>query len=386
MRVAFISPHFPPAFWLFVRALRGRGASVLGLGDAPPWEISPDLRACLSEYVHVPDLEHYDDVLRAFAGFVHRGGRIDRVASLNEHWLGLEARLREDFNVPGPRPDEMRRRRSKAGMAAIMAEHGIEAPACALLRDADDARRFAREHGFPMIIKPDLGVGATGAARIDDAVALERRLAHPVEGFVAQPFVEGRVTTFDGLADRSGEPIFSVSFVYCDGVMEIVGQRLDVWFATRRDVPPALASLGERLIRAFDVREGFFHIEAFERSDGTFVPLEVNLRPPGGFTVDVMNFACDVDLYRLWAEVVTGADTSGFSYERKYHAAHVSRREGRRYRYDHDELVARLGPALVACPWVPPSIAWAMGAPLYIVRHPDVAELHRLIALVHEPA
>src|SRR5262245_20154841 len=101
MNVVFLSPHFPPQFHLFCRALLGRGARALGVGDAPPERVELPVWESLSDYVFVPDMERYDGLLRAAGYLTWRYGRIDHIDSLNEHWLGVEARLREDFNVRG---------------------------------------------------------------------------------------------------------------------------------------------------------------------------------------------------------------------------------------------------------------------------------------------
>ena len=384
MNVVFLSPHYPPQFWLFCRALRERGVRVLGVGDAPGHTLRPELREALSDYVHVPDMESHDALLRALGLLIHRHGRIDRIDSLNEHWLDAEARLREDFNVPGLRARETQRYRSKSGMAEVLAEAGIQGPPGLLVRSRREVEAFAEEHGFPLLFKPDIGVGAEMAFRVDDADALARALTPLPAGFVVQRFIEGRVTTFDGLTDRDGNVIFAVSFVYRSGVLEMIRDQLDVYYYTRRQIPPALRRIGERVVRAFRLRERFFHAEFFETAAGDFVPLEINLRPPGGFTTDLMNFACDADIYRLWARVVAAEDVLDQPSDARYHAAHVARRPGRPYRVPEAAVPALLGPALVGSPPVPPGIGQAMGTPIFLVRHEDEGELLRLIRLVQE--
>lgn len=349
MNVVFLSPQYPPQYWHFCRALRELGVTVLGVGDTPPWELRGELAGALSDYVHVPDMERHDALLRALGLLVHRHGRIDHIDSLNEHWLDAEARLRDDFNVPGMRPREMQRYRSKSGIAEVLEVAGLAGPPGVLVRSRAQVEAFAEEHGFPLIFKPDIGVGAEMTYRVDSRQELERALARLPVGFVVQRFIRGRVTTFDGLTDREGNVIFAVSFVYCDGVMEIIREQQDYYY-TRREIPAALRELGTKVVQAFQLRTRFFHAEFFETPEGSFVPLELNLRPPGGFTTDLMNFACDVDVYRLWARVVAFDDVSDFSYRTPYHAAHVARRPGRSYQHGAAEVPGLLGPALMATP------------------------------------
>ncbi len=65
-------------------------------------------------------------------------------------------------------------------------------------------------------------------------------------------------------------------------------------------------------LKAFDVRERFFHFEFFRQDEtGDLLALEVNMRPPGGLTTDMFNYACDIDIYNAWASLIAG---KGFPY------------------------------------------------------------------------
>ena len=103
MNCIFLSPHFPPQYHRFCRQLKLAGANALGIGDAPYDTLAPEVREALSEYYRVERMDDYDQLLRACGHFTHRYGKIDRIDSLNEYWLGIEARLRDDFNVFGVR-------------------------------------------------------------------------------------------------------------------------------------------------------------------------------------------------------------------------------------------------------------------------------------------
>jgi len=387
VNVLFISPGFPPPFVLFCEALRAAGANVLGLGDIPAGALGDRLHRVLSDYAFVPSLADDDAVLRAVAGLVHRNGRIEHVDSLNEHWLDLEATIRADFNVPGPRSVETTSWRSKTAMGERFTRAGLSPPISQRVERPDDVRAFARTQGFPILVKPDVGVGAAGVHDATNDAALEMLLATvPVTGAVVQEFVTGRLVTFDGLADRDGRLVSASSATYVAGVMEFSRDRLDVEYHVRRIVPPEVRRVGEVILEAFDVRGRFFHIEMFELADGSVRPLEINMRPPGGFSVDLMNFAGDVDLYRAWADVLMGRCPARFADEQRYATAHVGRRPWHRYRRDGDEVARALGPALVASPWMAPMIAEVMGSPVFVVRHESEEELARLVALALERA
>ena len=209
------------------------------------------------------------------------------------------------------------------------------------------------------------------------AAAFERGLG----GCVVQAFVDAPIVTFDGLVDRAGRVVFSTSHAYDAGIMQVLRERLDGHYYSARVVPPALDDVGRRALAAFGLRDGFFHLEFFD-TPGGYVGLEINLRPPGGFTTDMMNDAGDIDVYDLWARLATGGSLDGFAYERAFHTAHAGRRDDRAYRLDDAELAAALGPMLRSRRAVPRAFAETMGDTAYLLRDPNLGELQRGIALV----
>ncbi|MCZ7586080.1 MAG: carboxylate--amine ligase [Deltaproteobacteria bacterium] len=278
----------------------------------------------------------------------------------------------------------MRRWKSKEGMRAVFREHGIPCTEGEPYAGAAKARAFAKRHGFPLVFKPEIGVGAAGAFRVNDDEELNAALEKGgLEGYVVEKFETGRLTTYDGLTDRDGRVVFSTSHLYSAGIMDIVNNKLPMHYYNRREFPDGMEEFGNRIVRAFDLRERFFHIELFDLGDGKYRALEVNFRPPGGFTTDLMNYSADVDVYKLWAEIVaTGSAPEQWKFDRAYHACHVSRRDGVSYKYSHEEALKRLGDALVLYRRMPDAFAGAMGNHMYLLRTPDFAELKKLIAVV----
>lgn len=67
--------------------------------------------------------------------------------------------------------------------------------------------------------------------------------------------------------------------------------------------------VGMRVVKAFGVRNQFFHFEFFRLDrdkeglgqKGDVLGLEVNMRAPGGYIPDKMNYAYNVDIYQIWA-------------------------------------------------------------------------------------
>jgi hypothetical protein len=381
MNILFLSPAFPPTAPDFCAALARRGVRVLGIGDAPLRQESA-VAHMLSHYVHEPRMGEYPVLKDAVERLIDRFGPIDRVDSNGEHWLDAEAKLRDDFDVPGLRSEELRRQRSKLGMGELFARAQIPYPPTIAASDATGVRRLAKRHGYPLVLKPEIGSGAVDTFQVHSEGELDTVLEREPWHLVAQPFLSGEIVTFDGLCDRAGRIVFFTSHVYDHGIMQVRQQQLDGHYWSVRDVPLTLEALGRRAVAAFDVRERFFHVEFFRHADATHTALEMNLRPPGGFTTEMMNAAGNIDVYGLWAAALTGADLDSVEFHRDYYTAHAGRRAGRHYAYSTEQLRSEVGDSLIAERHVPPAFAATMGDTAYLLRHSELEPLQRAISLV----
>jgi len=137
-------------------------------------------------------------------------------------------------------------------------------------------------------------------------------------------------------------------------------------------------------LKAYDLKARFFHLEFFRRkSDGTLLGLEVNMRPPGGHTTDMFNFANDINIYDEWANMVV-SDQFKAKYSRPYHCCYVGRRNRKKYRYTHAELTARFGKNILLTEAINPVYAGVMGDYAYLVRSPQLSETIKMAETIHE--
>lgn len=383
MNVVFVSPNFPPTYYHFCTCLRQAGATVLAIGDAPYDQLRPELRESLTEYYRVSSMGDYDAMLRACGFFTHKYGKIDRIESQTEFWLGVDAQLREDFNVFGQKPSDLEVNRRKTGMKQRFVGAGIPCAEGMPAENAAEIRAFVKRCGYPVIFKPDQGVGAGGAFKVSSDYELEGVLKNPLDDYMLEKALTGDLVSFDGLTDRNGEIVFWTSHRFSGGIMETVNERRHLHYYSFRDIPVQLEALGRKTVAAFNVRERFFHIEFFRPDSSSYYALEINLRPPGGYTVDMMNYACDIDLFQWWADLVAGARRE-YKFERRYHVAHASRRSGLEYRLGHEALLAELGPLTATHMEIPHALSDAMGDYAYLLRSEDLDEVLKGIAMVEE--
>ncbi len=212
MNFVYISPNFPDAAWKFANALHQNGVTVLGIGDQHYHELKPQLKAALTEYFKVSNLENYDEVYRATAYFAWKYGRIDWIESNNEYWLEQDARLRTDFNVnTGIKLDGIHAIKEKSEMKKYYALGGIRTARQIKSNEGIEAvKKFAKDAGYPLFAKPDVGVGAVGTFKIvddDDLEAFFNEAEH-ADKYVIEEFVTGNICDYDAIIDSKGHPLF----------------------------------------------------------------------------------------------------------------------------------------------------------------------------------
>lgn len=383
MNFIYVSPHFPEVHEQFCRELHHAGVTVLGLGDAPRHELTPLLEASLTDYYQVPSLENYDDVFRAVAFLSFRYGKIDWLESNNEYWLESDARLRTDFNIEsGVKWHEIAKFKSKKEMKRIYREANIPTARQCVFSDLESAESFKNTVGFPLIAKPEVGVGALDTYKINDEDEWRYFLTYnlPVT-YVLEEFVRGDIWSFDGIVDAGGEAVFYSALSFPPSILDIMIDNKDLTYKVLRDVPEQLKVLGLKTIKAFGVRNRFVHLEFFRLTDehpglggaGDFVALEVNMRPAGGNTPDMYNYANDTSIYRLYAELVSRGHLDHPFRPAPYFCVYGARRDQYRHDPPHEAILAKYGSDIVQWGRNPSMSVPQMCNQYYLLRTRDAA-------------
>ena len=194
---------------------------------------------------------------------------------------------------------------SKAEMKPLYAAAGVPTARQVRAGDADAVRAFAKEVGYPLFAKPERGVGACGTEKIVDEAGLEEFLAIDLDDpYVLEEFVTGEICTYESVIDADGNPLCENQTECPIDIAATVEDMLDVWFYTCPTVDPKLAELARRTVKAFGITNRFVHMEFFRLTEekpglgekGDFVGLEVNVRAPGGFNPDMIDYAHSFDV------------------------------------------------------------------------------------------
>ena len=384
MNLVYICPQFPPNFSPFCRRLKALGIKVLGIGDGPADSLPHEIRDSLAAYYMVDDLHNYESLLKACGSFTHQFGKIDRLESHNEYWLASDARLRQDFNIAGLKPADMQFIRRKSGMKKVFQGAGIKVAPGKVVHTLADAEGIIKETGYPVVAKPDDGVGALDTFKIHNRQELLSFIEKkPEHDYIMEGFVKGTIFSFDGLTDQDGNIIFCTAHTFNQGIMEVVNNEDHLYYYSLRNIPKELEDLGRKAVSAFKVQERFFHIEFFKTGPTDYVALEVNMRPPGGYTTDMFNYGSDIDVYALWAEVV-GGRTAPLDYQRKYHCCYVSRKNRFNYVHSHEAIMERYGSCILEVQSVPGVFSAALGDIGYIFRVEHERDIVAITSFIHE--
>ncbi|QIW16437.1 carboxylate--amine ligase [Pasteurellaceae bacterium RH1A] len=387
LNFVMISPHFPTNFETFAVRLRENGFNTLGIADTPYEHLSENLRNNLTEYYRVDNMEDYEQVYRAVGYFAHKYGRIDRIESHNEYWLELDAALRTDFNVFGYKNEDMLAIKTKAQMKEVFRSAGLKVAQGKVFHSDDEAKKLAKQFGFPVIIKPNSGVGASDTYKIKTAEELEGFFSqkNPHVEYIMEEFIEGDIVTFDGLTDKEGNIVFYSSLEYSEAVLDTVSSDNDMFYYVPREISPELVKLGKVCVDAFKVRERFFHFEFFriKGKKDQFLPLEINCRPPGGLTIDMWNYANDFDVFNEYAHIVKDNSFQA-KITHPWNVVYISRKANKNYANSIAAICEKFAGNIISVQSVPGVFAKIMGEEGILARTETMEQMREIVRFAQE--
>ena len=394
MKVAFISPGYPPEQIHFTRGLAEVGAQVVGIGNGPQAHLPDLVKRSLAAYLQVPHLFDEEKAARTIASAL-RGKGIDRVESNWEPTVLLAARVRELLRIPGMTRDTVLGFRDKQLMKERLVQAGLRVPHSRRCNTEAEVREAAEFIGFPLIIKPIAGAGSADTFRCDNPAQLDDALARTrhVPQVSCEEFVAGDEFTYDTVCIR-GEPAFENVAEYFPRPLVF---RSEQWISPaqivyrdpyRADLQGGI-KLGRAVLKALGMGTGFTHMEWYRKADGEVVFGEIGCRNGGGHFVDMMNWSNDFDVYREWARSVCWHSFEAQA-QRSYHVGMVFKRaagEGRICAIQGmDAIRRRWGAHIVADELLPigaPRRNWKqtlISDGFVAVRHPELRAVKHMCA------
>ncbi len=380
-----ISPNFPETYWQFARALRNVGFRVLGVGDAQYSELKQELKDSLHEYYRVNNLDNFDEEKEAVGYFERKYGHIDFLESNNEYWLRKDSILRDLFSInTGLKSSELDTYQRKSLMKERFQKAGVKVAPYILVSDKESLLKFANDHGFPLFVKPDIGVGAEESFKLKNIEELEDFFAKKHENYqyICETFVSGDIVTFDGIADENSEVVFMASLECPPSISDILHEGSEMFYYSNPFIPKEFEEIGRKTVKAFELKNRCFHIEFFRVNKdmpgfakvGDIVGLEVNIRTPGGYTPDMHNFANSVNMYQLYANTVAGFNPRPVC-DPKFYCATASRRDGVQYFYSDEEVLRTYEKEICGNGRYPKVLAGVMGDRFFMAKFTNLKDL-----------
>ena len=241
--------------------------------------------------------------------------------------------------------------------------------------------------------KPDVGVGANDTHRLQDEAALRDFFAKlPLKPYVLEPFVKGEICSYDALLGASGQPLYETGNITAVSVMDVVNEKTESVYMIVPELAEDLRALGRRAAEAFQVKSRLVHFEFFRLTEdqpglgrcGDLLGLEVNMRPSGGFTPDMINYAGSVDIHSLWADMVCLDRVSLDPERRRYFCVFVGRQDVRAYAHPHADLMRDWGHRVMLYARMPEALTGAMGNEIYLAQCISRDEVDAFIAYACE--
>ena len=192
-----------------------------------------------------------------------------------------------------------------------------------------------------------------------------------------EEFIHAEVNSYDAIINAEGEPIFETGNVTPVSIMDIVNDNDNSIYYIVKDLPEDTRRAGRATVKSFGVKSRFVHFEFFRLTQdqpgmgkkGDVVALEVNMRPCGGFSPDMMNYANSTDVYKIWADMIAFNRSTKEEGEHAF-CAFVGRRDGKPFCLSDDDLLGKYAPQMRMVTRIPDALSGAMGNRMFVAVFP----------------
>lgn len=268
--------------------------------------------ADIAHLVEVDDVNNFAALRDATASIIEAVGPVDQLIALSEFTLEIAARVRDVLHLPGPTPAEVAVYRDKVRMKEVLAAAGTRTPRFAPCVDVERSIAFARECGYPVIVKPVDGAASIGVHRVNDEVAL-RTLLPTVDlaRYEIEEFVDGVIYHVDGFAGASCDVQFQVVSRYVNDCLAFaLGAPLGSVVVQESVLRQRIEDYTRECVRTLGIRTTPFHLELFLTPGDELVFLEIGGRVGGSEVPHLLNRMFGVNLYEVWLRALTGTTMS----------------------------------------------------------------------------
>lgn len=319
--VLFVAPKLFENTNRYVKAFASLdGVKLSIVTEDPASSVLPSIRPHLAAHYRVASTQDSAQLVEAGRKIAKAVGPIDRLTGALEQLQMPMAEARDALGVEGMSALTARAFRDKDFMKQRLRAAGVPVAKSALVDSADALKRFIGEVGFPVIIKPQAGVGARATWRIEsekDLKALGEQGVTPTpqRPLQVEEFVRAREHTCETVTIK-GQPVWRSGTRYFPSPLEVLETpwvQYCVLLPREEEDPTwtnfypintaALTALfGDQAKTAAGT--AITHMEWFLREDGSALVNEVGARPPGVLIMPLMTIANETDMISKWAELI----------------------------------------------------------------------------------
>ena len=278
----------------------------------PAEKMSPAMARSVFAHWRVNDILDSGQLAWAASELSKRMGGLDRLFGAYEQLQVPLAEVREKLGIAGMRPDVARRFRDKNEMKDVFRANGLPCARHSLAESADDAVKFAREVGFPVVVKPPSGAGSVATFKADDEASLREAVAKAAprksDPALIEEFIVGDEYSLETIS-INGKAVWHSLTHYYPNPLDVVRNKWIQWcVVSPREVDDPkyddIRAAGSRALEVLGMDTGLSHMEWFRRRDGSIAISEVAARPPGAQITTLNSRAHDMDFVRAWTQVM----------------------------------------------------------------------------------
>jgi hypothetical protein len=311
IHVVVVAPYFGASMGHCLRCFAALEGVRLGVISQQPAEhLPPEVRERLAGHYQVSDALDASQLVGATRAFVREWGRVDRLEGYLEQLQVPLGEARDALGIDGVGGQVARRFRDKHLMKQTLRAAGLPVARQARITGYADLKRFADEVGYPIVVKPVDGAGAKATARVSSeaeiGAALNMLMPSTSNPAQAEEFVYGDEHSFETVM-LGGKAVWSSSTFYLPGPLAVLENPwMQYCILLPREVSQPhverFRPVNEAALRALGLRDGFSHMEWFDRPSGPVVS-EVGARPPGANIMLMNGAAHDVDMWEEWTRL-----------------------------------------------------------------------------------
>ena len=306
-RIVFVCPTAAGESLRSARAIASLDdVELLGISQGA---VSNELFTEMRSVADVHDARQLIDAAKTF-------GEVNKIVTAQETLLWPVAEANEALGLAAMSSETVKRALDKSQLKATLKRAGVATPRDQIINSLADAQRFAREVGFPIVIKPAGGSGALTTFPIPDETLLVHVVDLMPRPLIAETLVSGQELCFDTIT-VDNEPQFYTLCEYNPPIIDALQDPEKQWQCVMpREIDDKYRDFiaqGLAAVRALEVGNAMTHMEGF--ANGGFI--DATLRPAGARIAPMFGFACDVDPYRVWARLMVDGRFDG-PLERKY--------------------------------------------------------------------